>query len=104
MVKTGTLMCYGETSEGEQRQRFVERLALQPELADFPRCLRLFLAGLPEFDARQPDATALDTLPNTPGCMVRWSSLLTVIMNRPGGVVAQVLYVTFLAGSNGSCS
>ena len=25
MVKTGTLMFYNETGEGEQRQRFVER-------------------------------------------------------------------------------
>ena len=49
MVKTGTLMCYGETDEGEQRQRFVERLAVQPELAGFPRCLSLHLAGLPDF-------------------------------------------------------
>ena len=88
MVKTGTLMCYGETGEGEQRQRFVERLAAQPELAGFPRCLRLFLAGLPDFDARRPDATALDTLPNTPGCMVRCSFLLTVSKNLPGNVVA----------------
>ena len=88
MVETGTLMCYGETDEGEQRQRFVERLAVQPELAGFRRCLSLFLAGLPEFDARQPDATALDTLPNTPGCMVRCSFLLTVSMNLPGKFVA----------------
>ena len=102
MVKTGTLMCYGETSEGEQRQRFVERLALQPEFDGFPRCL--FLAGLLEFDVRQPDAIALDTLPNTPRCMVRWSSLLTVTMNQPGSVVSQVRYVTFLACSNGGCS
>ena len=74
MVRTGTLMCYGESSEGEQRQRFVERLGAQPELDRFPRCLRLFLAGLPEFDPRQPDATAVDELPNTPGAMVRWAS------------------------------
>ena len=43
MVKIGTLMCYGETGEGEQRQRFVERLAAQPELAGFPRCFSLYI-------------------------------------------------------------
>lgn len=86
MVKKGTIMCYSETAEGEQRQRFVARLAAQPELDAFPRSLRLFLAGLPEFDPQQPDATALDELPNTPGCMVH--SLLTIPINQPGSVVA----------------
>ncbi|KAK9918640.1 hypothetical protein WJX75_005599 [Coccomyxa subellipsoidea] len=93
MVETGTLMCYGETDEGEQRQRFVERLAVQPELAGFRRCLSLFLAGLPEFDARQPDATALDTLPNTPGCMISVRSAFAVPHQKHRGASREAIMV-----------
>lgn len=71
LVKEGTLMCYSETGSGETRQRFLERVAAQPELCRFERCLRLHLANYPEYDPRRPEATLLDALPNTQKCLVR---------------------------------
>lgn len=70
LIKEGTLMCYSETGSGETRPRFLDRIAGQPELSRFERCLRLHLANYPDFDPRRPEATLLDALPNTPKCMV----------------------------------
>lgn len=68
MVKTGRRMCY--SGYGEHRQAFLDRQVKQPDLARLERCLRLFLAGNPEYDPRQAEQTLLCNLPDVPGALV----------------------------------
>ena len=46
-------------------------LEQQPELKHLPRAVALFLAGYPEADPRNPEATLLENLPQLPNPMVR---------------------------------
>ena len=68
MVKSARKMCY--SGEGMLRQAFLDRQAKQPDLARLERCLRLFLAGNPDYDPRQPEQTLLCNLPDIPGALV----------------------------------
>ena len=58
-------MCNRNTAAADNlaRTALLERLELQPELADLERCLRLMLANFPSFDPRNPYATLLEKLP-----------------------------------------
>ena len=45
-------------------------LKQQPELKHLPRAVALFLAGYPEADPGNPEATLLENLPQLPNVMV----------------------------------
>ena len=64
MVKSSRKMCY--SGDGVHRQAFLDRQAQQPELARPEGCLRLFLAGNPDFDPRHSKQTLLCNLPDIP--------------------------------------
>lgn len=52
--------------ESPGRQAFLERKALQPELKELPRCIRLYLAGYPQ----DPNTSLFEDLPDALGSAV----------------------------------
>ena len=70
MTEKGTRVDYLQFSDRQPPADVADMLKQQPELKHLPRAVALFLAGYPEADPGNPEATLLENLPQLPNVMV----------------------------------